>query len=151
MIIRRLRGLFATTVGGALVGGVVGTVVGLLFLLTFGPKTPGITPQFPGSVLIVPAAVFAVVGAASGVVFGGLLMMAERGRGIEDLRASRVALWAAVAAVATFAAQRVVGTASWFVITVGVGLAAGIGFGATRLAKRSRDVVASSEIHPPPT
>jgi len=55
MHMRRLRGLLATIVGGALVGGASGAGLGLLFLLVPGPKTITVTPEFPGSVLIVPA------------------------------------------------------------------------------------------------
>ena len=75
-------------------------------------------------------------------------MFAERGRGINGLRASRVATWAAVA---SFAALRFVLTSSWPVIALGSGLAAGIGFGATMLAKRGRDVVAAAGNDPPRT
>ena len=56
MLIRRLRGLLATIAGGVLVGGCGGLVVGLLFLLVPGPKTIIVTPQFPGAVILVPAA-----------------------------------------------------------------------------------------------
>ena len=145
MILRRVRGLLATTIGGMLVGGAAGALLGVIFWIAFGAKTPGITPQFPGSVILVPAALCGVVGAVSGAAFGLLLMLAERGRGISDLRASRVAIWAAVA---SFAALRIVGSWSWFVIALGSALAALIGLGATMLAKRTRQAVATGEIDP---
>jgi hypothetical protein len=148
MLIRRLRGLLATTIGGALVGGGAGAFVGLVFLLAFGSKTPAITPQFPGSVIIVPATLGAIVGAVSGAVFGLLLMLSERGRGVDDLRASRAAI---LAAVASFAALRFMGTWSWLPIALGTTLAAAIGLGATMLSKRTGDVAASGKINPPPT
>jgi hypothetical protein len=147
MLIRRLRGLLATIVGGAFVGGAAGTVIGLLFLFVPGPKTITVTPQFPGAVLIVPAAWGAAIGALSGGTFGLLLMMAERGRGIDDLRASRVATWAVVASAAALR----LGGASWTLVGLGSGLAAGIGIGATLLAKRGRGVAATAEAFPPST
>src|SRR5678816_1258317 len=96
MLIRRLRGLFAFIAGGALVGAAAGTALGLIFLLAPGPKTITISPQFPGAVLIVPALWFALVGALSGAAVGVTLMLTERGRGMAELRAYRMALWAAV-------------------------------------------------------
>lgn len=148
MLIRRLRGLFATIVGGTVVGGAGGTAIGLLFWLVAGPKTTAISPQFPGAILIVPATMFAATGALSGAAFGILLMLAERGRGIDDLRAYRVATWAAVTSAA---ALRFFVGASWLLVAIGSGLAAGLGIGATLLAKRGRDAVATREISPPPT
>ena len=147
MLIRRLRGLFFSMVGGALAGGAAGAVLGLIFLLAPGPKVITIVPAFPGAVLIVPAAWGAVIGAMSGGAFGVLMMSAERGRGVDELRAYRVAAWAAVASAAALR----LGGASWTLVALGTALAAAIGAGATWLAKRGRGVTASSEIHAPPT
>ena len=132
MLIRRLRGLFAFIAGGALVGAVAGTVLGLIFLLTPGPKTITISPEFPGAVLIVPAVWFALVGAVSGAAVGVTLMLTERGRGIAELRAYRMALWAAIPSAM---AMRL-GGASWTLAAIGTGVGAGIGATATLLAKR---------------
>lgn len=143
MFIRRLRGLFATIVGGTLVGGTAGTVIGLLFWLAPGPKTVTITPHFPGAIIIVPATWGAAIGALSGAAFGVLLMFAERGRDIRDLRAYKVATWAAL----TSAPALWFGGASWSLVAIGSGLAAVIGLGATLLAKRGRDAAATGDIH----
>jgi len=147
MIIRRLRGLLASTAGGALAGGIAGFGLGLIFLLVPGPKTITIVPQLPGAVLVVPALWGAVVGALSGAAFGVLLMLAERGRGIADLRAYRVATWAAVASVAALR----LGGGSWPLVALGGGLGAAIGAAATWLAKRGAEPVATASIHAPPT
>jgi len=133
---RRLRGLLAAIFGGALVGGAAGTVMGLLFLLVPGPKTTTVTPNFPGAVIIVPAVWGAVIGALSGTAFGLVLMLAERGRGVDDLRAYRVALWAAVPSALVLR----LGGASWLLVVLGSVIAASIGVAATQLAKRGRDV-----------
>lgn len=143
MLIRRLRGLLVSIVGGALAGAAAGAVLGLIFLLMPGEIT--IVPQFPGAALIVPSVWGAAIGAMSGGAFGVLLMTAERGRGVDELRPYRVATWAAVASAAALR----LGGASWMLVAIGSGLAAGIGAGATMLAKRGRDRAASGEIHAP--
>jgi hypothetical protein len=133
MFLRRLRGLLATTLGGTLVGGIAGTLLALVALFVPGPTT--VTPHFFGSSIIVPAFLGAVLGALSGATFGLLLMVAERGRRIAELRASRVALWAALASAV---AVRLTGT-SWSLVVIGSGIGAGVGATATLLAKRAAD------------
>jgi hypothetical protein len=135
MLIRRLRGLVASIAGGALVGGAAGATLGLIWLLAPGPKTITVTPNIPGGVVIVPMLWGTAVGALSGCVFGILMMVAERSRGIQELRAYRVAMWAALA---TAPALRL-GGGSWSLVAFGSGIAAGIGAVATLLAKRGRD------------
>jgi hypothetical protein len=146
MLKRRLRGLFASVLGGAIVGVIGGLTIGLLFWLTPGPKTITISPQFPGAVLIVPTLWFAFAGAVSGGAFGTLLMLTERGRSVAELRWYRMAIWAAVP---TLGAMRLAG-ASWPLAAMGVIVGAGIGAGATFLAKRGV-ALAAAEIQPPPT
>ena len=146
MLRRRLRGLFASVVGGALAGVIGGLALGLLFLLVPGPKTITTSPQFPGAVLIVPALWFALAGAVSGGAFAVLLMLTERGRGVAELRLHRMAMWAAVP---TIAALRLAG-ASWPLVAIGGTVGAGIGAAATFLAKREA-ARAAVEIEPPPT
>ena len=145
MLIRRLRVLLASIVGGALAGSVAGALWGLIILVTPGPKEITIVPAFPGAVLIVPAAWGAVVGAISGGAFGVLLMLTERGRGADELRPYRVAAWAALASTAALR----LGGGSWTLVAIGSALAAAIGAGATLLAKRGQRAAAPGEIHAP--
>lgn len=135
MVIRRVRGLIACIAGGALTGAAAGLALGLAFLLVPGPKTITVKPEFPGAVVLLPAVLFALVGAVSGGAFGMLLMLAERGRAIAELRAHRVAVWAAVPSAA---ALRLAG-ASWPLVAIGTGVGAGIGAAATLLAKRGAE------------
>lgn len=112
MLRRRLRGLFASVIGGALAGAVGGLAIGLLFLFVPGPKVITVSPQFPGAVLIVPTLWFALAGAVSGGAFAVLLMLTERGRGVAELRAYRTAIWAAVSSIATLQ----LAGASWLLV-----------------------------------
>ena len=146
MLTRQLRGLFASVVGGALIGAIAGLAIGLLFLLVPGPKTVTISPQFPGAGLLVPTLWFALAGAASGGAFATLLMLTERGRDVAQLRWYRTAIWAAIP---TVGALRLAG-ASWPLAAIGGTVAAGVGAVATLLAKRGR-ALAGGEIEPPPT
>lgn len=134
MLLRRLRGLLASIVGGAITGGACGALWGLILVLLPGPKEITVRPDFPGAVMLVPTALSAVVGALSGAAFGILLMVAERGRGVDELRAYRVAAWSALPSIITL---RLVG-GSWELAAIGGALAAAIGAGATWLAKRGR-------------
>lgn len=147
MLLRRLRGLLASIVGGAIAGGAAGALWGLILLLLPEPKEVTVLPAFPGAVLLVPTALGMVVGAISGAAFGVLLMLAERGRGVDELRSYRVAAWAAVPSMIVL---RLSG-GSWGLAVVGSALAAAIGAAATRLAKRARDSAALEEIGGPPT
>ena len=144
MLTRRLRGLFAAVLGGALSGAIGGLAIGLLFLLVPGPKIITISPEFPGAVLLVPALWFGLAGALSGGAFAVLLMLAERGRGVADLRWYRTAIWAAIP---TLGALRLAG-ASWPLVAIGGTVGAGVGAAATLLAKRGV-ALATAEIEPP--
>ena len=130
---RRLRGLLAMITGGAVVGGIAGVPLGLIFLLMPGPKEVTIHPQFPGAVVALPGLLLGVAGAIGGGAFGALFMLAERGRGIDELRVHRVALWAAVASAP---AIRLIGR-SWTTVALGTVVSAAIGAAATWIAKRS--------------
>ena len=78
-------------------------------------------------------------------MFGVLLMLGERGHRVDELRAFRVATWAAVASAAGLR----LGGASWTLVALGVTMAAGIGTVATLLAKRGREANAAGEKQAP--
>ena len=78
----------------------IGLAVGLVFRFgTFG--TFSVSTDFPGGIVPAAAAAGAITGAVIGFVFACLLMLAERNRGISEMRASRIGLWAAIAAAGT--------------------------------------------------
>src|SRR6185437_946572 len=132
MFWRRLRGLAVTTIGGAFVGGVTGTVLALIGILTPGQTKP--PPEWLG-VIFVLAAFGALFGALGGAAFGMLLMVAERGRVVAELRPWRVGLWAAIAsAVAVRLTFNL-----WTVAALGSGVAAVVATAATFIAKRAPD------------
>lgn len=133
-------------VGGAVAGGVAGATLGLIFLLVPGPKEITIRPQFPGAVVVLPALALALAGGIGGGVFGALLMLAERGRGVENLRIRRVAMWAALA---TAPAIRLTGW-SWTTVALGSIVSACVGAAATLIAKRggARATVRQSDARP---
>jgi hypothetical protein len=132
MLMRRLRGVLASIVGGALTGAVGGALLGALMQALAQPGEITVIPALPGGALTVFGLWAAAVGAVSGGVFATLLMIAERGRGIQDLRGYRVAGWSALA---TAACMRL-GGASPTLIGMGAAFAAGIGAAAVWLAKR---------------
>ena len=139
---RRIRGLLAMVTGGAVAGAVAGATIGLIFLLMPGPKEITIQPQFPGAIIVVPALMLAVAGGLGGAAFGTLLILAERGRGVENLRIHRVAMWAALA---TAPAVRLVGW-SWTTVALGSVASAAVGAVATWIAKRGARVAAGTQL-----
>lgn len=133
MLKRRLRSLLLAAAGGALVGGVFGTTWALLAVMVADSNADiTVTPNFPGAVFVVPLVWGAMLGAVSGATFGLLLMVAERGRGIAQLRRARVALWAAVSAAVALR----LGGGSWALVGIGSVIGAAIGAAGISLAKR---------------
>jgi hypothetical protein len=130
MLRRRLRGLLASILGGAFTGGVAGAVLGAAFELSPGQLT--VTPRIPGGAVSLLGLWGVVVGGLSGGVFGVLMMLAERGRGVHDLRGTRVAAWAVLASAPIL----LVSGASASLTAIGCGLSAAIGMTAVWLAKR---------------
>jgi hypothetical protein len=131
--------------GGAIAGGIAGAAIGLLFLFVPGPKDVTIQPQFPGAIVVVPALWLGLAGAIAGAAFGTLLMVAERGCGIDAIRIHRIAL---LAAVASAPAIRLVGW-SWATVAFGSVVSAGIGAAATWIAKRGATAIAGQHDVPP--
>lgn len=133
--------------GGAVAGAVAGATFGLIVLLMPGPKEITIQPQFPGALVVLPALLLGIAGALGGGTFAALLMLAERGRGVNDVRIPRVAM---LAAVASAFAIRFVGW-SWTTVALGSIVSAAIATGATWLAKRSAPRAMAEQLRAPPT
>ena len=147
-----VRGLVATTVGGALVGAAAGAVFGVAFwstsmILASTASPRNLAPQHAAADILLATVCEAVIGAASGGVFGVLLLMAKRGRRIAELRVPRVAMWAAMAGLAALR----IGAATWLLAGLGVVLGADIGYRATNAAKHAGELKASPEMIAPPT
>jgi hypothetical protein len=152
MVIRRLRGLLATTFGGAVVGAAAGAVLGVAFWVmsmilapTMSHRT--LAPQHAAAGILLATVWVAIVGAVGGGVFGVLVLMAERGRRIAELPAPRIAMWAAIASMAALR----IGGATWPLVGLGAALGAAIGYGATSAAKRAGEAEANPEMIAPPT
>jgi hypothetical protein len=62
MLQRRLRGLLAVVTGGFIVGATAGVALGLILLLSPGPKEITVHPQFPGAIVLLPALLLGVPG-----------------------------------------------------------------------------------------
>jgi hypothetical protein len=144
MFWRRLRGLVVTTIGGAFVGGVTGTVLALIGILTPGQTKP--LPEWLG-VIFVLAAFGALFGALGGAAFAMLLMVAERGRRVAELRPWRVGLWAAIASAV---AVRLT-FSLWTVVALGSAVGAVVAAAATFIANRAPDrPMPEREVSSPP-
>lgn len=98
--LRRTRGILGSmaiwSVLWALLGAAIGAAVNLG---AAGVVVFQTSPDWPLPILF--GTVGLIVGAINGLVFAGLLMLAERNRRISEMRATRVGLWAALASAAT--------------------------------------------------
>lgn len=86
-ILRSLRGLLGIGLTWGIVWAAVMIAVGMIIEVVDPDSID------PGEEPIVLGAVVGLVGFISGLVFGGLLSMAERQKTISDLSLSRVAMW----------------------------------------------------------
>ena len=86
-ILRNLRGLLGIGLTWGIVWAAVMIAVGMIIEVVDPDSID------PGEEPIVLGAVVGLVGFISGLVFGGLLSMAERQKTISDLSLSRVAMW----------------------------------------------------------
>ncbi|MGH9884013.1 MAG: hypothetical protein ACREBE_00685 [bacterium] len=132
---RRLRGLLGLTLLGTIPWATVGFAVGLVLQLRL---IPGISVflrvPIPGGLPVACALAGAIIGALNGLSFGGLLWATERGKNLDQIRASHFAALAAVATGATL------GVVTESLIGAGVGGVLGAigGAGALWLARRVR-------------
>ena len=88
-------------------------------------------PAIPGGILSFLRLSGAEVGAASGLIFGALLMITERGRGLGNLHPSRGALWGALASIAPL----YLSNGSMPILVGGAAIGAAIGTAVFSLAK----------------
>ena len=86
-ILRNLRGLLGIGLTWGIVWAAVMIAVGMIIEVVDPDSID------PGEEPIVLGAVVGLVGFISGLVFGGLLSIAERQKTISDLSLSRVAMW----------------------------------------------------------
>jgi len=97
MIRRRLRGILRTTIAACIPWTVLGLLVGLIFQRDRGPDPyMAFGLEVPGFVALC-VIVGAFVGIVNGLTFSVLVLAAERGKSVEQLRGWRVATWGAVA------------------------------------------------------
>jgi len=97
MIRQRLRGILRTTMAACIPWTAIGLLVGLVFqdgrnadvYMVFGRAVPGFVA------LCVIAGV--LVGIVNGLTFSVVVMAAERGKSVEQLRGWRLATWGALA------------------------------------------------------
>lgn len=138
VLLRRLRGIVLTVLFGAVPLALVGFVTGLVLSRTGVQVGEALGPQ---DLPLLLAILGAVIGGASGFVLALLIIVGERGRTVETLRATRVGLWGVLAGGA---AQLIV----WRRPSVGTllcALATGVvTWGAVRLAQRARPAPAGA-------
>ena len=97
MIRRRLRGILRTTIAACIPWTMLGLLVGVIFQRGRGPDVYMVLGRpVPGFVILCVIA-GALVGIVNGLTFSALVLAAERGKSVEELRGWRVAAWGAVA------------------------------------------------------
>ena len=106
MLLRRLRGLGVAILVGAATWGLLGLAVGLAILVAvrLGPLGGffiSTSPRIPGGLLGFTTVLGVIVGAINGLMFGLLLLAAERGHAIDRIPWWRFGLWGAAATGAT--------------------------------------------------
>src|SRR5262245_63822619 len=98
MIRRRLRGIFRTTIITAVPWTGLGFTIGMVLRFGLIPDLfIGLSTPFPGGLIAACTLVGATVGVISGLTLSGLVLAAERGKTIEQLRPWRFAAWGAIA------------------------------------------------------
>jgi hypothetical protein len=97
VLLRRLRGLMISMLLWSAPWAAFGALIGVAYLLGLFPGTVIRGPAIPGGLPVTLGLAGAIVGAVNGLVFGVLIMIAERKHAVSELRASRIGAWAAVA------------------------------------------------------
>jgi len=99
MLMRRLRGILMSMFFWAIPWALLGVGVGLAFTLGF--ISYDIAPRIYGGPPVLLGLAGAILGAVNGLSFALLLLLAERNRGLDSLKAWRVGAWGALATSAT--------------------------------------------------
>jgi hypothetical protein len=143
---RRLRGLLGLALAGSVPWALAGFVIGLLLQFDFIPRIHvGLTRPFPGGLPVATALAGGIIGAINGTAFGALLWAGERGKQLEELRSSRVAIWGGLATAITLGL-----IFQSTVIATGGGIVGALAaLGALRLARHAVDRAAQPGIDSP--
>ena len=134
MLRRRLRGILLTTVATSIPWTAVGLLTGLVFRLGLIPDVyVELGSPFPGGLVAAFTVAGAIVGVINGLTLAGIVLAAERGKKIEDLRMWRFATWGAVATAGTLGLF----FESFAAAGIGGVLGAGAGIAALSAARRA--------------
>ena len=98
MIRRRLRGVLRTTIVACVPWTMLGLLIGLVLQSGGGPDVYMVLGRQVPGVLALCVIAGVLVGIINGLTFSGLVLAAERGKTVEQLRGWRVATWGALAA-----------------------------------------------------
>lgn len=97
MFLRRIRGVLISALLGAIPWTVIGLVGGIVDSHSHRPGEVITSPLLFGNFILALALMCAGVGAINGATFAVILMLAERRRGVDELRATRIGTWSALA------------------------------------------------------
>jgi len=140
MIRQRLRGVLGTAIAACIPWSALGLVTGIVFQFNLLPGVQfGYGGSVPGGLVTICTLVGAVVGAMNGVIFSSIVLATECGKQLAELRASRFALWGALATGGTF------GLLLRSPLAAGLGVLAGAIGGIATLSLSRRAVKASTE------
>ena len=135
MIAQRLRGIVRTTIATCVPWTLLGVITGVVFQLDLIPGVhAALGHPVPGGLVTVCTLVGAMVGAVNGLTLSGLVLAAERGKTIDELRRWRFAAWGAIATAGTLGLffQSPLGA------SIGGVLGAGAALGTLSIARRVR-------------
>lgn len=135
MIRQRLRGILGTTIAVSIPWTALGLVAGVIVQLDLIPGVHmGLGRPIPGGFVTFGTLAGAIIGIVNGLVFSGVLIAAERGKNVDELRGWRFATWGAVATAGTLGLlfQNALGAAIGGVVGGVAGIAA---FAAVRRAR----------------
>jgi hypothetical protein len=95
---RRIRGFFSVSIATAIPWTALGLLAGVVFQFDLIPGVHGALGRpIPGGFLTVGTFAGAVIGLVNGVAFASVLLAAERGKRVDELRPGRLAVWGALA------------------------------------------------------
>src|SRR5581483_11912203 len=102
MIRQRIRGLLGTTIAACIPWTALGLVAGIVLQFDLIPGVHGeLGRPVPGGFITAGILAGALIGILNGIAFSRLVLAAERGKDVDDLRPGRFAAWGAVATSTT--------------------------------------------------